>query len=68
VPKESIVSSVGAGDAFCAGVLYGIHDGWPPQEALKIGSGAAGTCLQAANTTDGVRSLDEIRKLSVEWI
>ena len=63
VPKQSIVSSVGAGDAFCAGVLYGIHEGWPAEEALKIGSGAAAACLQAANTTDGVRSLAEIRKL-----
>jgi len=67
VPKQSIVSSVGAGDAFCAGVLYGIHEGWPPEEALKIGSGAAATCLQAANTTDGVRSLEEVRGLCVEW-
>jgi sugar/nucleoside kinase (ribokinase family) len=67
VPRESIVSSVGAGDAFCAGVLYGIHEGWSPEEALKIGSGAAATCLQAANTTDGVRSLNEIRKLCAEW-
>jgi sugar/nucleoside kinase (ribokinase family) len=66
VPKESIVSSVGAGDAFCAGVLYGIHESWSPEEALKIGSGAAAACLQAANTTDGVRSLEEIRKLYVE--
>jgi sugar/nucleoside kinase (ribokinase family) len=67
VPRQTIVSSVGAGDAFCAGVLYGIHEGWPPVEALKIGSGAAAACLQAANTTDGVRSLDEIRRLCVEW-
>lgn len=67
VPKHSIVSSVGAGDAFCAGVLYGIHEGWPAEEALKIGNGAAATCLQAANTTDGVRSLDEIRELCVVW-
>jgi sugar/nucleoside kinase (ribokinase family) len=67
VPKESIVSSVGAGDAFCAGILYGIHEGWPAEEALRIGSGAAATCLQAANTTDGVRSLDEVRKLCEQW-
>jgi sugar/nucleoside kinase (ribokinase family) len=67
VPKESIVSSVGAGDAFCAGVLYGIHEDWSPEEALTIGSGSAAACLHAANTTDGVRSLGEIRKLCVEW-
>lgn len=68
VPKASIVSSVGAGDAFCAGVLYGIHEGWSPEEALRIGSGAAATCLQAANTTDGVRSLDEVREICSSWI
>jgi sugar/nucleoside kinase (ribokinase family) len=67
VPRESIVSSVGAGDAFCAGVLYGIHEGWSPEESLTIGSAAAAACLQAANTTDGVRSLKEIKKLSAGW-
>jgi sugar/nucleoside kinase (ribokinase family) len=58
---------VGAGDAFCAGVLYGIHEGWSPEESLKVGSAAAAACLQAANTTDGVRSLGEIKKLKLEW-
>jgi len=67
IPKESIVSSVGAGDAFCAGVLYGIHEGWDPAEALRIGNAAAATCLQAANTTDGVRSLDEVIELCSSW-
>ena len=67
VPKDSIVSSVGAGDAFCAGVLYGIHEGWSPEEALRIGSGAAATCLQAANSTDGVGSLDEVRQVHSSW-
>jgi sugar/nucleoside kinase (ribokinase family) len=67
VPRERIVSAVGAGDAFCAGVLYGIHEGWDPEESLKIGTGAAAASLLAANTTDGVRSLRDVKELCEAW-
>lgn len=66
VPPEMIVSAVGAGDAFCAGVLYGIHEGWPPEECLRIANATAATCLCAKNTTDGVRSLSEVREFAAE--
>ena len=28
IPKSEIVSAVGAGDAFCAGTLYALHEGY----------------------------------------
>jgi len=31
------VSTLGAGDAFCAGMLYGIHQGWELEASLRLG-------------------------------
>ncbi|WP_406706119.1 carbohydrate kinase family protein [Sodalis sp.] len=52
-----IVGSVGAGDAFCAGVLYGSHQCWPLAETLRLGHTCANFCLRAANAIDGIRPL-----------
>jgi sugar/nucleoside kinase (ribokinase family) len=63
IPVEKIVGSAGAGDAFCAAVLYGIHEKWDPKETISIACATAATCLSAANTVDGVKSLKKIRSL-----
>ena len=63
LPPELIKGSVGAGDAFCAGALYGIYTGMSDRELLRFASGAAATCLFEANSTDGVRSESEIYKI-----
>ena len=52
-----IVSPVGAGDAFCAAVLYGIHEDWPPLQTLHIAHLAAKACLAGATATDGIPTL-----------
>lgn len=67
IPREHFVGATGAGDALCAGVLLGLHEGWPAREALEIGVGAAAACIGAANTVDGLRPLEEIRRLCREW-
>ncbi len=57
---EDIVSPVGAGDAFCAGVLYGLHEGWPPQAALTLGHRAAAATLRAPTATGGIPPLAQL--------
>ena len=52
-----IVSPVGAGDAFCAAVLYGIHEDWPPVQTLRIAHLAAKACLAGATATAGIPTL-----------
>lgn len=47
IPKSEIISAVGAGDAFAAGVLHGLHEGWPPQKCIQLGNNMAVACLQA---------------------
>ena len=62
IPEEQIVGTVGAGDAFCAGILAGLHEGWDPDRCMTVANAVACSCLKAANTTDGIVSLPEIEK------
>ncbi|OYU18741.1 MAG: sugar kinase [Rhodobacteraceae bacterium PARR1] len=57
VPPERIISPVGAGDAFCAGVIFGLHEGWPVAQALELGHRAAAASLSTATATGGVPPL-----------
>jgi sugar/nucleoside kinase (ribokinase family) len=57
---EKVVSAVGAGDAFAAGVLYGLHEGWPVQQAVDLGHLAAAACLGHESTTGGLRPVSEL--------
>ena len=63
LPKGFIVGSVGAGDAFCAGMLYGIYHGLDPKEAMRIGNGAAAACLRGSGGTNTMCGIDEIQEL-----
>ena len=36
LPREQVRSTVGAGDAFAAGVFLGLHDGWPVERCLRL--------------------------------
>jgi sugar/nucleoside kinase (ribokinase family) len=59
-PVERVVSSVGAGDAFCAGVLYGIHENWALELCLDFGHRAAAACLGHETTTGGLRPASDL--------
>lgn len=57
ITPERIVSSVGAGDAFAAGVLHGLHEGWTRDRSVGLGLRAAEACLGGETATDGVADL-----------
>jgi sugar/nucleoside kinase (ribokinase family) len=59
LPQSEIIGTVGAGDAFAAGVLYGLHEGCEVETALLYGAAAAASCLSGAGASDGVKTLDE---------
>ncbi len=61
---DAIVGSVGAGDAFCAGVLFASHEGEDMVSTLKLAHTCACFNLRAANATDGIRPLRDMR----EWM
>jgi len=60
VPASEIVSSVGAGDAFCAAMLYALHEELPLDEALMIANTAAYFNLKSTTSTGGAPTLKEI--------
>ena len=63
VPENYIKGTVGAGDAFCAGMLYGLHEGWEAAKTLKLGSCAAAACLSQPGATDGLMPLNKLMEL-----
>ena len=63
IPPEQIKGSVGAGDAYCAGCLYGIYHRYSDREMLEFASAAAACNLFAENAVDGMRSRQDILHL-----
>lgn len=57
LPKNYIAGAAGAGDAFCSGVLLGIHEGWEMSRSLKTGVCVAAASLADPTCTGGVKSL-----------
>ena len=64
MPQDAVVSTVGAGDAFAAGVLYGLHENAPIEAALRDGTCAAAACLRGAGTSDGILALKDCLELA----
>ncbi|MDJ1006298.1 MAG: carbohydrate kinase family protein [Paracoccaceae bacterium] len=60
LPKSEIVSAVGAGDAFAAGVLHGLHEGWAPGASVRLGHRLAAACLRAPTAIGDIPSLDAL--------
>ena len=67
IPTNQIVASCGAGDAFAAGVLHGIHENWDMQKSLLLAVCAAGASLTHETNADGIKSLDETLALADVW-
>ena len=67
IPKEMIKGSVGAGDAFCAGCLYGLYHHYKDRQILEFASAAAACNLFSANSIDGMRSADEIVEVAKKY-
>ncbi len=63
LPKGYIKGTVGAGDAFCAGILYSAEKQLPMAQALKIGACAAAASLSEVSASDGVKTAAEVLKL-----
>jgi len=62
VPPEQIVGTAGAGDAFAAGMLFGLHEGRDIQECLRMAVCAAASNLSDATCTAGIKPIEECLK------
>ncbi len=63
IPPSAIKGTVGAGDAFAAGVLGGLHEGWDIRESLVLGVSAAAASLMDATSSEGILPWKECLKL-----
>ena len=64
---QEIAGTVGAGDAFCSGVLYGLAKDWPLAEALHLGSTLAACNLFSPTATGGALSLAAAQNKMAEY-
>ena len=67
LPKGYIKGTTGAGDAYCAGVLYGAYKGYTIEEAMKLGTGSAACSLSDTSGTEGLRSCEEVMKIYEQY-
>ena len=61
LPEGFIQGTTGAGDAFCAGALLGIYNGWSEEEILDFASCSAVMALRAPDATSGLDKAEVTR-------
>ena len=67
VPEAEVRGANGAGDAFAAGFLYGVHEGWDHGRCLELGHAAAAACIRHLGTYDGVMAVADCLALAGDW-
>jgi sugar/nucleoside kinase (ribokinase family) len=67
LPVDFIKGTTGAGDAFAAGVLLGLHESLSINDCLKRGICAAASCLSHPSCSDGIKSIEECLELGEKY-
>lgn len=67
LPPGYIQGSAGAGDAFCAGYLFGAHEGWAMEERLTLAVCAAAASLSDPTCSAGMCPLNEVLALAEQY-
>ena len=67
LPEGYIKGSVGAGDSFAAGTLYGIYNNASDKEILDVATSAAAASLACSDSISGMLPLNELIKLSERY-
>ena len=62
LPPGFIQGATGAGDAFCAGVLYGIHEDWDENRILQFAVQCATVSLSSVDATGALCTEKEIKE------
>ena len=67
LPDKQIAGAAGAGDAFCAGTLLGLHQGWELDQCLQTAVSMAASSLSDVTCTGGVKSLSACLALAKKF-
>jgi 2-dehydro-3-deoxygluconokinase len=62
VPEDHIVESIGAGDAFDAGLIVGQLAGWPIERSVRFATLAAASTLRGSGGTQSLASRAELER------
>ena len=67
LPQKYIQGAAGAGDAFCTGMLMGLHEGWDMDRSLKTAVCAAAANLSHPTCTGGMKRLGTVMGLAKKF-
>jgi sugar/nucleoside kinase (ribokinase family) len=67
VPAKFIAGTAGAGDAFCAGMLLGLHEGWELPKCLETAVCVAAASLSDPTCTGGLKPLKPTLNLARKY-
>jgi sugar/nucleoside kinase (ribokinase family) len=67
LPEKYVRGTAGAGDAFCAGVLLGLHERWDLRRSLQTGVCVAAASLADPTCTAGVKPLNDCLALGKKY-
>jgi 5-dehydro-2-deoxygluconokinase len=61
--RVEVCSTIGAGDGFASGFLYGLLQGLPMQECLHYGNAAAAIVVSRLSCSEAMPTLEEVRDM-----
>jgi sugar/nucleoside kinase (ribokinase family) len=64
VPPGEVVDTTGAGDAFYAGLMVGLLNGYALESAAKLAAATGALCVTGIGASAGLRSLQETKRLA----
>jgi sugar/nucleoside kinase (ribokinase family) len=67
IDKKFIKGTVGAGDAYVSGVLYGSLKGLNLSSSMKLGTAAAASSLFEEDSTSGIKSYEQLINMYEEF-
>ena len=67
VPEAENAGANGAGDAFAAGFLYGVHENWDLDRSLTLAHAAAAASLRTESTVGAVETWRKCLNLAEQW-
>ena len=67
IPRSDIKGTVGAGDAFCSGIIYGAYKGWTIKESIRLANCAAVAALSERGATEGLATIAEVMKFEEKY-
>lgn len=57
--QVDVVDATGAGDAFAAGFVAGVYQGWPLEKTARFANSVGALCVTGLGATGGVTTLDK---------